>query len=225
MLTYIYVPTLHLELMPDLPKEIKPLWPGLPHMPGGYASLKLPYTSQEAKAVLNDLVELQEDALSGLAWQYHTYLASVKPSAEELDLASFAQGGQSSPVPDLTKLAHRLLLLAWLQEERILDMQHLRLQYLTHARHLAESLSGEDNNFKESFPEDSSLLLPAWQFMLELMDTLTSPEVVWCTSDSRLTRVLQKLPAQESIWPGSTVHELKLAGFKQTGSRKIITFN
>lgn len=178
------------------------LWPGLPQTEaGGAASAgrgpapqgpwfypdNFPLTPPEALACLRDLQAMTEAALSGVplrAWQSRQG-AALREQAESAARRAFAaaQGNEQAALARAAEAearerlcrAQRLLLLGWLQEERLAEMATLNGRYADGRARLEAALGAETPDLPESprpaagRQEADALasLLPPWDRMLE----------------------------------------------------------
>lgn len=211
----LYVPFLHRELLPsDLPACVRPVWPGLPaRMKGkdgdGWREIPLPYSPAEAASCLADLSHLDDAGLASLAATPAVRQAAGKELREREALRRFARSGDVSggenDEEEARRWAQRFLLLGWLQEEHVLEMDQLAKRYRAGAKRLAEQLdescgegqgaeafSGLAAVMRDLIPEDRTALLPSWRFMLELFGILLPPDAVACTADTRIIAALNE---------------------------------
>lgn len=191
---WVYIPLLHRELMPPLPPEVLSFWPGLP-LAAPSATLFLaacPHSPAEAAQCLRDWRSLDAEGLRASAQRPGP--PETLSRAEQGALARFATGqGDGLPhMPDRA-LAQRRLLMAWLQEEHVLEIRALAERCRTGAERLAGRL-GEDGG-EAALPdpanagalaEDAASLLPSWRFVLENMALFLPEGVVLCTADPRM---------------------------------------
>lgn len=142
------------------------LWPGLPEtgMPDGaaggapaprgpwYTPANLPLSPRQALACLRDLQAMTDAALSGTplrAWQ-GGQAASLRGQAESAARSVFAAGAgdetaalaaaEAAEERERLCRAQRLLLLCWLQEERLAEMAALHRRYAGDRAQLAATL-------------------------------------------------------------------------------------
>lgn len=185
------------------------LWPGLPRdlaalrgtesgtpAPQGpwFFPEDLPLTPQQALACLHDLQHMADAALSGTplpAWQGRQ-AAALRGQAESAARAAFAGAGDEAAALAAAEAAEelerrcraqRLLLLCWLQEERLAEMAALHRRYAGGRAHLAAALDGENADAASSDlpddilrgvmpeqPEEAAALasmLPPWRRVLD----------------------------------------------------------
>ena len=183
------------------------LWPGLPRdlaalrgtesgtpAPQGpwFFPEDFPLTPQQALACLHDLQHMADAALSGTplpAWQGRQ-AAALRGQAESAARAAFAGAGDEAAalaaaeaVEELERRcrAQRLLLLCWLQEERLAEMAALHRRYAGGRAHLAAAFDGDEAALTElpddmlrpagpEQPEEAAALaamLPPWQRILD----------------------------------------------------------
>ena len=137
----VYVPTMHREFFPEgFWGCVKPLWPGLSSRywgqrnPDAWHKISLPYTPTEAAACLAELTQLDEAGIAALSDTMASSRSTAqKVSQERDDLKCFAKTGEcreagkdTVSTEDMRRWAQRFLLLGWLQEERVLEMEQLR---------------------------------------------------------------------------------------------------
>lgn len=186
------------------------LWPGLPQeeeaprqgaggapAPQGpwFHPGNLPLTPRQALACLQDLQRMTDAALSGTplrAWQGRQR-DSLRGQAESAARAAFAAGAgdetaalaaaEAAEARERLCRAQRLLLLCWLQEERLAEMAALHRRYAGGRAHLAAALDGENaeasspalpddilRGVAPELPEEAAALaamLPPWQRILD----------------------------------------------------------
>lgn len=216
----VYVPTMHREFFPEgFSDALRPLWPGLPnrywgqHNPDAWHKISLPYTPAEAAACLAELAQLDEAGIASLSDTVApSRIAAHRLSQERHDLKLFAETGEcreaekdTASAEDMRRWAQRFLLLGWLQEERVMEMEQLSARYRAGAEKLAGHLGGQGAS-EESFgedaemlsglfgmmhdlvPEDLTTLLPSWRFILDLLAILLPDGAVACTADQRMAK-------------------------------------
>lgn len=217
----VYVPLLHRQLLPDgLPEGVRPLWPGLPSRMkekdvDGWCDVPLPYSPAEAASCLNDLSRLDDAGLAALAATPAARQVAEREAGEREALRRFARDGQTPEggegvTLETRRWAQRFLLLGWLQEEHVLEMDRLAERYRAGAQRLAEELGGAggegqaDEAFsglaavmRDLIPEDRTQMLPSWRFMLEMFALLLPPEAVACTADARMIAALREAGIEE----------------------------
>lgn len=198
------------ERVPPCLAGLPRLWPGLPEtgMPDGpagcvpapqgpwYKADNLPLSPLQAQACLGDLQAMTDAALSGTplrAWQ-GGQAASLRGQAESAARAAFAAGAgdeaaalaaaEAAEERERLCRAQRLLLLCWLQEERLAEMAALHRRYagdraqlaatLDDGREHAEAPAGLPDDILRApapdMPEEADALaamLPPWQRVLE----------------------------------------------------------
>ncbi len=206
----VYVPTMHFEFIDEgISEHVRPVWPGLSARYAGnkdihlWQEIPLPFQPSEASSCLAELSRLDESGLSTLA-ETEFQLAAEDWHSESRALASFAATGEldGRGEPDFAarrRWAQRFLLLGWLQEERVLEIETLSQKYRAGAEKLASQLgeAGDEDAgaghlaelsgmLDELIPEDRSSLLPSWRFMLELYAILLPEGAVVCTADTRM---------------------------------------
>lgn len=239
----VYVPLMHVELLPPgLPEGLSVLWPGLsasrPVPRDSRVAVwrpDMPYAPTEAEACLADFEALGRDMLGGSPVRAAGALrGAARPGVapeEAAALAHFAgQGGRLPGVSDLSgfpdlsdreeakRRAQRLLLLAWLQEERVSEMSALVRRYHAGSSALARELCREETggtapdestgarpgargllpeaermDFDSAEPiarelEDVRDLLPPWRFVLEQVACFLPEDAALFTADPRLLR-------------------------------------
>lgn len=213
----------------------------------------MPYSPAEAAACLAALEALGRDMLrgtpvhaagaarptagsglaSGEALALSRFVGQGGPASVSTSLASPVAAGAGNSAPcdteNAQRRAQRLLLLAWLQEERVWDMNGLWSRYHAGAAALAgafcEARGGDDSAEPESsFSEpatgaaradsagrgdfeDVRALLPPWRFVLEQMAHFLPGDAALFTADSRLLQeaTLASAPTAEeesAAWSG-----------------------
>lgn len=216
----VYVPTMHREFFPEgFSGCVKPLWPGLSSRywgqrnPDAWHKISLPYTPTEAAACLAELTQLDEAGIAALSDTVASSRSTAqKVSQERDDLKCFAKTGEcreagkdTVSTEDMRRWAQRFLLLGWLQEERVLEMEQLSARYRAGAEKLAahlgtrdterepadedaEMLSGLLGMMRDLVPEDPATLLPSWCFILDLLAVLLPEGTIACTADQRMAK-------------------------------------
>lgn len=216
----VYVPTMHREFLPEgFSGYARPLWPGLPNRylgqqdPDAWHKVSLPYTPAEAAACLAELEQFDETGIASLSDTATCSRDSAhRLSQERHDLKLFAETGERrgegkdmASAEDVRRWAQRFLLLGWLQEERVMEMEHLAARYRAGAEKLAvhlgkqgtaaessdedaEMLSGLLGMMRDFVPEDPAALLPSWRFILDLSAILLPEGTVACTADQRMAK-------------------------------------
>lgn len=203
-------------LSPGLPEGLSlfsPLGPGTPDSPTTAGKKQwrpdLPYSSKEVSACLADMEMLGRDMLSGNPVQ--TMAASFLPperaftQEEAHALECFSKNRQNETafsrelsgtgmknevstdtVLSVRRRAQRLLLLAWLQEERVRDMEALLKRCQGCVTRLSETM-GTDARFTpfdlEAAPRR---FLPDWRFVLEQMALFLPENATLFTGDPRV---------------------------------------
>ncbi len=227
----VYVPTMHREFLSEtVPAGVRTVWPGLPDVHGSrrdpslwLTPSSLPFTPSQAASCMAELARLDENGIADLSVSTPAMQAvSRREITEREDLARFARSGKtaegtarSSQRPggeELLRWAQHYLLLGWLQEERVLDMDRLAARYRNGARKLASHLGADDEEetaihaellaaMTDLVPEDPAALLPSWRFMLELLSILLPPEAVFCTADDRMAGALSDFEVCDALPP------------------------
>lgn len=187
------------RLWPGLPREDETLRQGAGGAPAPQGPWfhpgNFPLTPQQALACLQDLQRMTDAALSGTplrAWQGRQR-DSLRGQAESAARAAFAAGAgdetaalaaaEAAEARERLCRAQRLLLLCWLQEERLAEMAALHRRYAGGRAHLAAALDGENADAASSDlpddilrgvmpeqPEEAAALasmLPPWRRVLD----------------------------------------------------------
>lgn len=164
------------------------LWPGLPRdvvasrgATGGVSAPQgpwffpedLPLDPRQALACLQDLQHMTDAALTGTplrAWQGRQ-AESLRSQAESAARAAFAAGGgdeadalaaaEAAEEGERRCRAQRLLLLCWLQEERLAEMAALHRRYAGGRAHLAAAFDGDAGEAASLSELPDDLLRPA----------------------------------------------------------------
>ena len=228
----ISVPLMHRELLPaSFPSCVLPVWPGLPAPRGeawhgeSWFLPAWPYSSAEAAACRADIERLDETGLSAFS---EIPDRKTLGTQEKRDLEHFAKSGLASPCavkkPEtdvLLRWAQRMLLLGWVQEERVLEVQALTERYRKGAHRLSEQFHGETGTpagedreafsavlaaIQELAPDNAENLLPSWKFMLELFAVVLPETAVLFTADARMIRALRdqnlcRQPCERDLLP------------------------
>ena len=133
-------PEMHAALRPELAAwpACRRLWPGLPdtageaqgcHVPADY-----PFAPREAAQCLNDMRAMESAALTGVPLQALSHMQgdgrAARQAAEAADLRRFRRTGQcAAPEEEALRQsrlrAQKVLLWAWLLEERVLELRGL----------------------------------------------------------------------------------------------------
>ncbi len=230
----VYVPTMHREFFPEGFSEcVRPFWPGLSSRhcgqqnPDAWHEISLPYTPAEAAACLAELAQLDEAGIASLS-DTGTYpgASAHRLSRERHDLKLFAETGEcreagkeGPSTEDMQRWAQRFLLLGWLQEERVMEMEALSERYRAGAEklavHLGEQnpaaepsdedagmLSGLLGMMQDLVPEDLTTLLPSWRFILDLLAIVLPDGTIACTADQRMAKAFAEAGiCQEPLSP------------------------
>lgn len=197
----IALPRLHPALVEEdaralglnVPEGVRILWPGLPGRPEQAYAPVLPWSPAQAAACLADFEQNARDGAHGLAL---TPLAaqSLLPSdaalspAEQDALARLKDTGTPSAHPDAPSLirlkrenAQRTLLLAWLQEQQVLELAELSRSVAQKQRRLAGLLG---DGYPAPPPDASNRAerpaAAAWRAVLEAAVTLLDRELREC---------------------------------------------
>ncbi len=182
----IFLPILRQENISSnliLNLNINYLWPGLADKPINYWQPdNYPFNAQQAKACLDDLINMGDAALSGVPM--HALIgvqnqgSKLKDFEEQDILAQFANTGQISDNNELHELhirqaAQKFLLWAWLLEERFSEVKNLTEKYAHGAKHLVDNLGVDQEDTLsmlqniESYMQVDDDFLPPWQIILE----------------------------------------------------------
>ncbi len=195
----IYIPTLHRELVPPgLPEGISTCWPGLPLPDSEREGTFCPdfvWSPVEAAACLEDLKRLEpEAARAALALEADMQGRKRRTEMEDLDVFAGRIAADDSCVPRESRIrAQRLLLTAWLQEDRVRDMKELAERYARSAAALAEMLDdGTGGGEREAPVVDAAALLPSWRFVLEQLALFLPPDAVLCSADPAVRDALNE---------------------------------
>lgn len=164
------LPLLHPDTLPlpEPPRGAAHLWPGLPDMPQGFwRPDAYPFTPAQAAACLEDMRAMSEAALSGMpveALAARGCDPQAARDAEEIqEVARFARSGTADAsragAGEIRRTAaQKVLLWAWLLEERRRELRELALGYGAGKARLAEALGLERG--EEAPPGFSALDLP-----------------------------------------------------------------
>jgi len=219
------LPFLHKELAElgntplFLPKTIKYIWPGLANMPEDlyWTSPDYVFDSVMAKQCMKDLDAMGDAAMTGVP--VHSLILmdmdkkENKKKQELNDLRNFAQNGlipsDKSDLADMAApkakdnktifvAAQKILLWAWLLEEKTLEMRDLMDKYKGKATSTIDPLfvdaeSGMDTLLKMEYElDDGALPLPSWQFVLENAAVFLPDNSVIIVSCSKMSSDLQE---------------------------------
>lgn len=183
------LPLLHASLEAAavlLPPTAVRLWPGLPNMPAGYwAAADYPFSPAAAQDCARQLESLSEAALSGVPMQTLAQMdsapAAQRTRQELADIDTFARGGlvgaPSGPEsPTVLQAAQKMLLWAWLLEEKVLEVKKIMSTYMHSAPQLVEALGVEVDDDDKALSllaeldrnlDTTSMMLPPWTMVLE----------------------------------------------------------
>lgn len=186
---YFCLPLLHTALESAdvvLPHAALRLWPGLPDMPAGYwAAADYPFSPAAAQDCARQLESLSEAALSGVPMQTLAQMdsapAAQRTRKELADIDAFARGGAalapSGPQsPTALQAAQKILLWAWLLEEKVLEVKKIMNTYMSSAPQLVESLGVEVDDDDKALSllaaldrnlDTTAMMLPPWPLVLE----------------------------------------------------------
>ncbi len=220
----VYAPTMHREFLAgDLPAGIRTVWPGLPDSPRSrrdpaqWLTPDLPFTPSQAASCAAGLERLDENGIASFSAATPEMQASARRELQEQeDLARFARSGEVAAAEgasatagkgavELRRWAQHYLLLGWIQEERVLDMDRLVERYRAGAQKLASHIGGTEEEegsihaellsaMNDLVPESPEAFLPSWRLMLELLSILLPAEALLCTADRRMIEGLADLP-------------------------------
>ncbi len=182
----IYLPILRKENVVKPSKKLPEalyIWPGFENIPNGYWQPNhYPFAPKLAKACFDDLCNMSEAALFGMP--IHSLIGGqdekneVKNIEERDQLAHFANTGEkqeNSAANDLHTLqaAQKIILWAWLLEERHYEINDLTSTYAKSMQGFANALGVEqDEDFGhighiETSLDASDAPLPPWKIVLE----------------------------------------------------------
>lgn len=192
------LPVLHPDtLLPSTAQAAIPgphLWPGLPHMPDGFWSPEsYPFAPEQAAACLGDMRAASEAALAGASLQ--TLAArdlgsgSTRDAEEIRTVVNFSRTGAADGADGRVALerarsaAHKVLLWAWLLEERVRELRELARRYGDGKARLSEAIGLEREDFLPGLSDldtplhDEQDILPPWRPVLESAAPFLPPDV------------------------------------------------
>lgn len=168
--------------------------------------VNLPLSPQESRASLAELRALDADSLSQqLHLAVDTRNRTGLPTHEAAALARFAGTPDPGVSPESRlRQAQNLLLMIWVQEERLLDIAELSRRCARSERNLAALLNeNSDETGPNVEPEDETLhLLPAWPFVLEQLSWFLPDNAVLCVTHPDLATRLRESGRLESYGDG-----------------------
>ncbi len=194
---FIYVPALHRDLVPpELAEGVSTCWPGLPLSDAereGFFCPDFVWSPAEAAACLEDLKRLEPEAAAAApALEADMQGRKQRTEMHELDVFAGRIAADDPHAPREARIrAQRLLLTAWLQEERVRDMQELAERYARSAAALAAVLDDESGG-REAPIVDAAALLPPWRFVLEQLALFLPPDAVLCSADPAVREALNE---------------------------------
>lgn len=162
--------------------------------------VNLPFSPQEARACLAELRSLNADALSQELHRTVEHLGRANlPVHEAAALARFSGTAATDVSPEARlRQAQTLLLMAWVQEERVLEIAELSRRCARSEKKLAALLGDGDTGGHDSAPDcpaapDAELLalLPAWPFVLEQLSLFLPAGTVFCVTHPDLVARLR----------------------------------
>ena len=197
-----------------------------PHAQTGLSGL--PLTTKQAERCLREWQTLDADSLQQelfrVADERISRLGGLSPQeARALDafIGHVPQNGNERKM-----LAQRLLLMAWVQEERILALRALNARYIESAQQLETLLAEPDEPQPSVVPlhedPEETRLLPPWRFVLRELRYFLPPNAILGVTDVAMMQFLKKtgqaaeLSAEElSLLPEST-QDQKFLGVRRS---------
>ena len=217
------LPLLHSESPDPLWRSKAPhLWPGLPHMPEtGYVELPgAPFSPAQAAACLADLEAMSEAALTGVPLQALAARENRPQARRDADertaLRHFAATGEESAPPsglrqEFAQLAftaaQKILLWAWLLEERQREMRALSSSFDAGAGNLMDALGVEEDADLTALHAasmrlgDDAGILPPWKLVLENAALFLPETCTICVNDARMAEAVADQCADAGITP------------------------
>ncbi len=191
---YISVPVLHRGLFPDTPfPDAVRVCPGLPAAAGpGYLQVDWPLSPVLAEACLRDAAAFVDSGLSpeSIRQLRDAQRQTFRLAREGRDLIRALRPGvseESDAAPPDHELAQQVLLMAWLQEERLLELESLHRRADAATARLRAVLDGEGDALPDpKTPAVDPDLLPAWRTVLEALALFLPEKAVLVSSDPRL---------------------------------------
>lgn len=187
---FVYFPTLHRDFLPaELPEGVLTCFPGLPIPPDVPQSqlfqADFAWSPAEAAACLEDLKRLEPEAVrAALPLEADVRGRQQQDEMDALDAFAGRGGGRGGDLA-IRRRAQRLLLTAWLQEERVREMRDLAARYARSASALALALHDEEDcRTPDPAPVvDEAALLPSWRFVLEQIAVFLPAGAIVCSAD------------------------------------------
>ena len=195
------VPVLHRELGVSALPEALHVCPGLAQAEGaGYARLDWPLPAEQAQLFLRDAASLADSGLSleSARAVRETERQLSQRIREERELRGILrQEGAPATLEDAQQAriqAQQILLMAWLQEERLMELEALGRRADAAAARLT-SLFDDDTDAAPAVLSASHVLadlrlLPSWQTVLEHLAIFLPPGTGLTSCDPRLAEFL-----------------------------------
>ncbi|MDD6089006.1 MAG: hypothetical protein PUB69_06835 [Desulfovibrionaceae bacterium] len=228
--TFAYIPTMHREFRPHVLKSIPVLCICREEAQPGDIVPEWAYSRREIDACAADLERLD-------AMQTKFAFPERKMSADEAgDLAGFARRERLPEIDAAEARARKILLLGYIQEERILAAREAASSFLDQASVLRKHFEGnleEDENlpadmFQNFFPDGGIDMLPNWRIMLGAMLFALPEDSVLVTDDPRILKdrdlVFDEFPdteEKERLPQGLAFRATTISAGTLVGSREI----
>lgn len=215
----LLLPRLHRELArtPDVPPGARTLWPGLPQAPADAFVPDYPWTPAQARACLADFEQTCRAGAGGapvLAFSVADMLgAGGDLSPAERRALDELVGRQPAAPPageDAGEVARRLasqraLLLAWLQEQQVLELRALE-QRVREGRFALAGLLGEGGEADASAaPYADDAPLPAWRAVLAAAAPFLPAGTAVLATDPDMAEAVLAAAGPESALPDHDV--------------------
>ena len=204
------VPVLHRELSAAVFSEAMHVCPGLAQAEeAGYARLDWPLSAEKARLFLRDAASLADSGLSPESTRVvretdRQMSRRIRENRELRDI--LRQEGASAVKEDEQQAriqAQQVLLMAWLQEERLMELEALSRRADATAARLTSLLDdGTDTAHNALFALHTVLdlrLLPSWQTVLEHLAVFLPSGTVLASCDPQMTEFLSETGALSPV--------------------------
>ena len=159
----------------------------------------LPLTAKQEEQCLREWQNLDADLLQQELFRAanERVLHNNGMSAQEVSALEAFVGTVSHDAGERRVLAQRLLLMAWVQEERILTLRSLSERYTQNAQRLSALLADPDDELSAPAPTyvdpEEARLLPPWRFVLRELKYFLPPEAILGVADIAMAQDLEEM--------------------------------
>jgi|GEM_PF-4613204 len=197
--SFVPVPRFHRELLPAWARDFAPC---VPWTDSNALLTDLPLSRRETEAVLREW----RDMAPGLLRQEAVRVAALAAADDgllpgEASALETFQGRKKDEASLLRQRAQRLLLMAWVQEERVLEMRALNSRFAEQEQRLARLLADDEEESLRAPVrprDDSAALLAPWGFVLESLFWFLPCDAALLVTDPLMTAELAFLGAMDA---------------------------